>query len=57
MSLKKIVFPFYRIKRGENLRIVSRKTGVDSTTLLLLNNLSPKEIKNGVIIKLDDQTF
>lgn len=50
MSIKKIPFPYYQIKKGENLKIVSEKFDVDSTKILLDNNLSPKQIKEGTFI-------
>lgn len=52
MSLKKIPFPFYQVKQGENLKIISQKYGIDSTKILLDNNLSPKQIKEGMFIIL-----
>lgn len=52
MSIKKIPFPFYQVKEGENLKIISEKYGIDSTKILLDNNLTPKQIKEGVFIVL-----
>ncbi len=52
MSLKKLSFPFYKVKNKETLKSVSQKFGIDPTTLLLLNNLSPKEVKENVILKI-----
>ena len=52
MSIKKISFPYYKLKKGENLKTVSQKFGVDSTKILLDNHLSPKQIKEGVFIKI-----
>ena len=52
MSIKKIPFPYYKVKKGENLKIVSKKFNVESTKILLDNNLSPKQIKEGVFIKI-----
>lgn len=52
MSLKKVVFPYYQVKKGENLKIVSQKFGIDSTKILLDNQMSPKQIKEGVFILL-----
>ena len=55
MSIKKVAFPYYQVKKGENLRILSQKFGVDSTKILLDNSISPKQIKEGVflVIKKD----
>ncbi len=50
MSVKKISFPYYQLKQGENLKTVSQKFNIDSTKILLDNNLSPKQIKEGVFI-------
>ena len=52
MSITKIPFPYYRVKKGENLKIISKKFQIDSTKILLDNNLSPKQIKEGVFIKI-----
>lgn len=52
MSVKKISFPFYKVKKGENLRTISEKFGIESTKILLDNNLSPKQIKEGVFLRL-----
>ncbi len=52
MSIKKISFPFYQVKEGENLKIISQKYHIDSTKILLDNNLSPKQIKEGMFIIL-----
>ena len=52
MSITKITFPYYRVKKGENLKIISEKFQIDSTKILLDNNLSPKQIKEGVFIKI-----
>lgn len=52
MSLKKISFPYYRVKEGENLKIVAEKFGVDSTKILLDNSLSPKQVREGILIKI-----
>jgi LysM repeat protein len=52
MSIKKIPFPYYQIKKGENLKIISQKYNIDSTKILLDNNLSPRQIKEGIFIIL-----
>ena len=52
MSLKKTFFPFYRVKKGETLKSISKKFGKDTVSLLLENNLSPKEIKEGLILNI-----
>ena len=52
MSIKKISFPYYKVKKGENLKIISKKFNIDSTKILLDNNLSPKQIKEGILIKI-----
>ena len=48
--IRKITFPYYRVGKGENLKIISQKFGIDSTKILLDNNLSPKQIKEGIFI-------
>ena len=53
MSVKKIAFPYYRVKEGENLKILSEKFHTDSVKILLLNNMSPKQIKEGAFVKID----
>lgn len=51
--MKKIPFPYYQVKKGENLKIISQKYNIDSTKILLDNNLSPKQIKEGIFIVLN----
>ena len=55
MSIKKHSFPYYQVKKGENLKIVSQKFGVDSIKILLDNKISPKQVKEGafLLIKKD----
>ena len=50
--IRKIPFPYYQVKAGENLKTISQKFNIDSTKILLDNNLSPKQIKEGVFILL-----
>lgn len=50
MSIKKIPFPYYQVKKGENLRTLSQKFEIDSTKILLDNCISPKQIKEGVFL-------
>lgn len=52
MSMIKTPFPFYQVKKGENLKIISQKYGIDSTKILLDNQMSPKQIKEGMFIIL-----
>ncbi len=52
MSIKKIPFPYYQVKKGENLKTISQKFDIDSTKILLDNNMSPKQIKEGVFVIL-----
>ncbi len=52
MSLRKIQFPYYQVKKGENLRSLSQKFDIDSTKILLDNNISPKQIKEGKFLIL-----
>ena len=54
MSVKKIFFPYYFVKEGENLRILSEKFGVDGTKILIDNKISPKQINPGVILKIEN---
>ncbi len=55
MSLRKINFPYYQVKKGENLKTISEKFNIDSTKILLDNKISPQKIKEGIflIIKKD----
>ena len=50
MSIRKITFPYYQLKQGENLKSVAQKFDVEPTKILLDNNMSPKQIKEGVFI-------
>ncbi len=50
MSIRKITFPYYQLKKGENLKSVAQKFDVEPTKILLDNNMSPKQIKEGVFI-------
>lgn len=52
MSIKKIPFEFYQVKKGETLKTISQKFEIESTKILLDNNMSPKQIKEGVFIIL-----
>ncbi len=52
MSIKKISFPYYQIKKGETLKSISQKFEIDSTKILLDNNISPRQIKEGKFIIL-----
>lgn len=52
--IKKIPFPYYQVKKGETLKTISEKFKIDGTKILLDNNLSPKQIKEGVFIILKD---
>ena len=52
MSMKKISFPYYQIKKGETLKSISQKFEIDSTKFLLDNNISPRQIKEGKFIIL-----
>ena len=45
MSMKKISFPYYQIKKGETLKSISQKFEINSTKILLDNNISPRQIK------------
>lgn len=53
MSLKKIAFPYYKVKSGETLKSISEKFDVDATKILLENCLTPKDIKEGALIKIE----
>lgn len=52
MSVKKINFPYYQLQKGENLKTLSKKFDIDPTQILLENNLSPKQIKEGIFVKI-----
>ena len=52
MSIKKIPFPYYRVKEGETLKTVAEKLEVDATKILLDNCVAPREIKEGVLLKI-----
>lgn len=51
--MKKHSFPYYQIKKGETLKSISQKFKIDSTKILLDNNLSPKHFKEGIFIILN----
>ena len=53
MSIKKIIPPIYQVKNGENLKIISQKFDIDSTKILLDNNISPKQITEGKVLILN----
>lgn len=48
--MKKISFPFYQVKKGDNLKIISQKFEIDGTKILLDNQISPKQIKEGMFL-------
>ena len=50
--IKKIPFPFYQVKSGENLKTISQKFNIESTKILLDNKISPKQIKKGTFLVL-----
>lgn len=52
MSMKKISFQYYQIKKGETLKSISQKFEINSTKILLDNNISPRQIKEGKFIIL-----
>ena len=52
MSMKKISFPYYQIKKGETLKSISQKFEINSTKILLDNNISPRQIKEDKFIIL-----
>ncbi|MDE6583101.1 MAG: LysM peptidoglycan-binding domain-containing protein [Clostridia bacterium] len=52
MSIKKTPFPFYQVQKGENLKIISQKYNIDSTKILLDNQMTPQQIKEGMFIIL-----
>lgn len=52
MSMKKISFPYYQIKKGETLKSISQKFEINSTKILLDNNISPRQFKEGKFIIL-----
>lgn len=52
MSMKKISFPYYQIKKGETLKSISQKFEINGTKILLDNNISPRQIKEGKFIIL-----
>lgn len=52
MSIKKNCFPYYEVKQGDTLNSISRKFGIQATKLLLDNNIAPKQIKAGIMLKI-----
>lgn len=50
MSIKKTTFPYYQVKKGENLKTLAQKFDIDSTKILLDNCISPRHIKEGAFI-------
>jgi len=53
MSVKKICFPYYLVKEGDNLRTLSNRFEIDGTKILIDNNISPKQIRPGTILKIE----
>ncbi len=53
--IKKTSFPFHQVKKGENLRTISKKYGIESTKILLDNEISPKQIHEGMFIILKNK--
>lgn len=53
MSITKISFPFYQVQQGENLKTIAQKFDVDGTKILLDNNISPKQICEGMFLKIE----
>lgn len=49
----KHTFPYYQIKKGETLKSISQKFKIESTKILLDNQISPKQIKEGNFIILN----
>ncbi|MBP3619298.1 MAG: LysM peptidoglycan-binding domain-containing protein [Clostridia bacterium] len=52
LSIKRRVPEFYQVKKGETLKNISEKFEIDSTKILLDNQISPKQIKEGLILIL-----
>lgn len=52
MSIKKIPFPFYQVKKGETLKSISQKFQIESTKILLDNKITPKQITEGMFLIL-----
>ncbi|MBR1890771.1 MAG: LysM peptidoglycan-binding domain-containing protein [Clostridia bacterium] len=50
MSLTKITFPYYIVKKGETLKSVSQKFSVPATKILLDNDIAPRDVKEGVLL-------
>ena len=50
--IEKITFPYYKVKKDENLKLISQKFKIDSTKILLDNQMSPRQIKEGAFIIL-----
>lgn len=46
-------FKFYQIKKGETLKSVSQKFNIDSTKILIDNQMSPRQFKEGIFIFLN----
>ncbi len=40
----------YCVKEGENLNTIAKKFNVNPTTILLVNNISPKNIRKGFVL-------
>jgi hypothetical protein len=53
MSIKKKIFPFYQVREGENLKTIAEKFDINPTKILIDNNITPKQIKNGIFIKIE----
>ena len=46
-------FKYYQIKKGETLKSISQKFNIDSTQLLIDNQISPKQFKEGVFVVIN----
>lgn len=47
----KLINPeLYVIKEGESLNSIAEKFGVNPTTILLVNNITPKNIRKGFVL-------
>ena len=42
--------PIYEIKEGDSLNSIAQKFDVNPTSILLANNISPKQIRKGFVL-------
>ena len=52
--MKVINNKIYEIKEGDSLNSISQKFDVNPTSILIANNISPKQIRKGFVLYIPD---